>query len=96
VWYYEESGAVAQWIERRFPKPCVGGSSPLSPIQANPLHWLIDVTLQQVPAVYIVRYSIFLLLKSTAIRTRLRRGSMFTSSPNTVPFALDLTALLTA
>ena len=25
-------GAVAQWIERRFPKPCVGGSSPLSPI----------------------------------------------------------------
>ena len=24
-------GAVAQWIERRFPKPCVGGSSPLSP-----------------------------------------------------------------
>jgi hypothetical protein len=24
-------GAVAQWIEHRFPKPCVGGSSPLSP-----------------------------------------------------------------
>jgi hypothetical protein len=28
----ELSGAVAQWIERRFPKPCVGGSSPLRPI----------------------------------------------------------------
>jgi hypothetical protein len=27
----EGVGAVAQWIERRFPKPCVGGSSPLSP-----------------------------------------------------------------
>jgi hypothetical protein len=25
------NGVVAQWIERRFPKPCVGGSSPLSP-----------------------------------------------------------------
>lgn len=23
------SAPVAQWIERRFPKPCVGGSSPL-------------------------------------------------------------------
>jgi hypothetical protein len=32
------SGAVAQWIERRFPKPCVGGSIPLSPIYpTNPL-----------------------------------------------------------
>jgi hypothetical protein len=28
-------GAVAQWIERRFPKPCVGGSSPLSPINPH-------------------------------------------------------------
>ena len=28
-------GAVAQWIERRFPKPCVGGSSPLSPIHPH-------------------------------------------------------------
>ncbi len=25
----DENGPVAQWIERRFPKPCVGGSNPL-------------------------------------------------------------------
>ena len=25
----EPYGPVAQWIERRFPKPCVGGSNPL-------------------------------------------------------------------
>jgi hypothetical protein len=30
-------GAVAQWIERRFPKPCVGGSSPLSPTSSTRL-----------------------------------------------------------
>lgn|GEM_PF-3950179 len=24
-----QHGPVAQWIERRFPKPCVGGSNPL-------------------------------------------------------------------
>ena len=28
-------GAVAQWIEHRFPKPCVGGSSPLSPTSST-------------------------------------------------------------
>ncbi len=31
-------GAVAQWIERRFPKPCVGGSSPLSPTPQYYVH----------------------------------------------------------
>lgn len=28
-------GAVAQWIEQRFPKSCAGGSSPLSPIHSH-------------------------------------------------------------
>src|SRR6266480_2203526 len=41
-------GAVAQWIERRFPKPCVGGSSPLSPTSLiNPLQKPKDP--QQIP-----------------------------------------------
>lgn len=31
-----DSGAVAQWIEQRFPKPRVGGSSPLSPTTIIP------------------------------------------------------------
>ena len=28
----EPYGPVAQWIERRFPKPCVGGSNPLGAV----------------------------------------------------------------
>ncbi len=29
IYFSNSFASVAQWIERRFPKPCVGGSSPL-------------------------------------------------------------------
>ncbi len=38
LWYDGACGVVAQWIEQWFPKPRVGGSSPLSPTSPHVLH----------------------------------------------------------
>ena len=35
---FELHALVAQWIERRFPKPCVGGSTPLGGTIKIPSH----------------------------------------------------------
>ena len=82
--HYFLCGIFSLWIISHSLQICFPGCSYIV-VWVSIIKWCI----------YIVRYSIFLLLKSPARRTRLRKESRSTSSPKAAPFVLELTALLT-
>ena len=55
-----ESAPVAQGIERRFPKPCVGGSNPLGSANLKPLE---NIDISVISAVFVLLFNSHLLRK---------------------------------
>ena len=63
-----KSAPVAQGIERRFPKPCVGGSNPLGSATLKPLE---NIDISVISAVFVL-LAIYICCKIISLKGRLR------------------------
>ena len=59
---------IAQGIERRFPKPCVGGSNPLGSANLKPLE---NIDISVISAVFVL-LAIYICCKIISLKGRLR------------------------